>query len=142
MSCNICGAGSHKAKDCTSEKNPNKGKKKVVTEEKVSGRGLTVGNSGDLSDLDVCIAKCDHDALYDDGAKSLVGGDKGKPSGLKAKSTRVDRQMKGNVQFQKGGVSLAKVTFTNDHTPQEIFNGLRLSLHTGKNVKLPAPVTP
>ncbi len=136
MSCRWCGAGSHSSASNKCGKKPKSNAVEAAIEEKPSGRGLTIGNNGDLSDLDVCIGRCDHEALFDTGAKSLVGGNKGKPSGLKEKSTRIDRQSEGNVQFQKGGVSLAKVTFTDNNTPQAIFAGLRLSLQTGKTVNL------
>jgi hypothetical protein len=76
------------------------------------------------------------EALYDDGAKSLVGGRKGKPSGLADTSYRIDRQGTGNVQFQKGKVSLGKVTFSADTKPGAITRALRLSVQTGEEIAL------
>ena len=109
MSCGICGARSHNDKKC-----PRAPKTTVTEKNSTGGRGLTKRNKNDLAALGKCLEKLDVEALYDTGAKSLVGGRKGKPSGLSDTSYRIDRQAKGNVQFQKGGVSLAKVAFGPD----------------------------
>jgi hypothetical protein len=126
--CATCGAKSHKTKDCP---------KTATTEvETGGGRGLTCGNKADLAALNVCLEKLDTDALYDDGAKSLVGGRKGKPSGLDDTSYRIDRQGKGNVQFQHDKDSLGKVTFSEDTKPGAIIFALRQSVKNCEEVDL------
>ena len=70
--------------------------------------------------------------MYDEGAKSLVGGRKGKPNGLSDSSVRIDRQMTGNVQFQIGDDSYGKVTFSPDAKPGAIIAALIDSVNTGE----------
>ncbi len=130
LKCKICGAKSHSASKCP---------KREVEESKESessGRGLNKGSKSQRKMLQVLIGLLDVEAMYDEGAKSLVGGKKGKPSGLKDKSVRIDRQGKGNVQFQIGDASYACVTFSEDTDPGAIIAALYQSFDSGSNVDL------
>lgn len=128
LKCKICGAKSHSASKCP--------KREVDDAEASSsgGRGLTRGSKSQRKLLAILISKLDLEAMYDDGAKSLVGGKKGKPSGLKDTSIRIDRQGKGNVQFQIGDDSYACVLFSEDADPQAVIAGLYSSFDSGQNV--------
>ncbi len=130
LKCKICGAKSHNTSKCP------KAEKEVEDDAGSGGRGLVKGSKGQRKMLAVLISKLDVEAMYDDGAKSLVGGKKGKPSGLKDKSVRIDRQGKGNVQFQIGDDSYACVTFSEDTDPGAIIAALYQSFDSGNNVSL------
>ncbi len=130
LKCKICGAKSHSASKCP---------KREVEESKESessGRGLNKGSKSQRKMLQVLIGLLDVEAMYDEGTKSLVGGKKGKPSGLKDKSVRIDRQGKGNVQFQIGDASYACVTFSEDTDPGAVIAALYQSFDSGSNVAL------
>jgi hypothetical protein len=127
--CKICGANSHNTNSCP------KGEKTEV-EEKKKGRGLTQGGKKEREKLLHLIQNLDKDSMYGTGAKSLIGGYKGKPSGLDDKSARIDRQGEGNLQFQCGGESYACVTFPQDAKPGAVTGGLVDSFDTGEIVNL------
>ncbi len=130
LKCKICGAKSHSASKCP------KREVEVAEESESGGRGLVSGGKAQRKMLAVLISKLDVEAMYDEGAKSLVGGKKGKPSGLKDKSVRIDRQGKGNVQFQIGDASYACVTFSEDTDPGAVIAALYQSFDSGSNVDL------
>lgn len=125
----------HKASTC-----PNKPK----AEKEESGRGLSGGGSKYAGVLDAMIAHVDRARIFDqvESGVSLVGGYKGKkPKAIqwvwkKDKTIRIDLQATGNLQFQVGGGSFAKVTYTNASTAQEVLNGLVKSLTSGSEVPL------
>ena len=123
--CRICNAKSHNENNCP--KNPNK-----KEEEKGGGRGLTRASKGQISLFHKILPLLDRESMYDEGAKSLVGGRKGKPNGLSDSSVRIDRQMTGNVQFQIGDDSYGKVTFSPDAKPGAIIAALIDSVNTGE----------
>lgn len=127
LKCGICGAKSHSTSNC-----PKNEKEEKEPEEK--GRGLTKGGEKQLEMLDVLITKLEKDTtgIYGAGSKSLIGGFKGKPSGLKDISARIDRQGEGNLQFQIGKNSYAAVTFSQETEPGLIIAGLRASFKSGK----------
>lgn len=129
LKCKICGAKSHSTSKCPKAE-------KEEDEAGPSGRGLAKGGKSERDKLAVLIEKLDREAMYDEGAKSLVGGKKGKPSGLKDKTARIDRQGKGNVQFQIGDASYACVTFSEDTAPGAIIAALYQSFDSGSNVDL------
>jgi hypothetical protein len=125
--CKYCPkATGHSTKNCP----------KAPKEESTGGRGLTKATKADGVALEVCLLKLDPLDLYGSGAKSLVGGRKGKPSGLDDTSYRIDRQFEGNVQFQKDGDSLGKVTFSQDDLQDAIIQGLRHSVAHTKEVEI------
>lgn len=127
LKCGICGAKSHSTSKC-----PKNEKEEKEPEEK--GRGLTEGGKkqGEMLDVLIAILENDTTGMYGSGAKSLIGGFKGKPSGLKDKSARIDRQGEGNLQFQIGENSYAAVTFSQETEPGLIIEGLRASFASGK----------
>jgi len=123
--CKVCGANSHSTSKCPKQEAEDSGASSS------GGRGLTAGSKAHEKILDILIEKLDRDSMYDEGAKSLVGGSKGKPSGLKDKSARIDRQKKGNIQFQIGKDSYACVIFKEGVEPAAIVEALYESLATG-----------
>jgi len=130
LKCKICGAKSHNASKCPKREVEDAGASSS------GGRGLVSGGKAQRKMLGVLISQLDVEAMYDEGAKSLVGGKKGKPSGLKDKSVRIDRQGKGNVQFQIGDDSYACVIFSEDVEPDAIIAALYESFDSGQNVTL------
>jgi hypothetical protein len=125
LKCRICNAKSHNENNCP--KNPNK-----KQEEKGGGRGLTKANKGQIALFHKILPLLDRESMYDEGAKSLVGGRKGKPNGLSDSSVRIDRQMTGNVQFQIGDDSYGKVSFSPEAKPGAIIAALIDSVNTGE----------
>ena len=132
LKCRICGANSHTTKKC-----PN-AEKETSDEEsgESAGRGLSKGGKNERYKLDTLLEKLDPHSMYGTGAKSLVGGFKGKPSGLKDTSARIDRQGEGNVQFQVGGSSFAGVTFSQETDPEDIIAALISSFESGEMERL------
>lgn len=128
LKCKICGANSHNANKCPKAEKPEK-------EEKNGGRGLLPAGPKERELFEAILPKLDPESMYGSGAKSLVGGFKGKPNGLseKLKSVRIDRQGLGNVQFQIGDDSYACAEFEQDTEPEAIIDALRRSLVSGKN---------
>ena len=129
LKCKLCGANSHNANKCPKAEKPEK------DEDASSGRGLTQAGPKEIELFEAIVTRLDVDSMYGPGAKSLVGGDKGKPNGLapKLKSVRIDRQGLGNVQFQIGKASYACARFEQDTDPPAILEALRASLLSGKN---------
>lgn len=128
LKCRLCGAKSHNENKCPKAEKPE-------TEEKSGGRGLTPAGPKERELFESILPRLDPESMYGPGAKSLVGGNKGKPNGLaaKLKSVRIDRQGLGNVQFQIGDDSYACAEFEQDTEPEAIIDALRRSLVSGKN---------
>lgn len=128
LKCRLCGAKSHNENKCPKAEKPEK-------EEGSSGRGLTQAGPKERELFEAIVVRLDPESMYGPGAKSLVGGNKGKPNGLapKLKSVRIDRQGLGNVQFQIGDDSYACAEFEQDTEPPAILEALRASLLSGKN---------
>lgn len=95
-----------------------------------------MGGKTERGYLTQLLTRLDVESMYGSGGKSLVGGRKGKPSGLSDKTIRIDRQGLGNVQFQIGDDSYACVTFQQTADPQDIIAGLWQSFNSGQNVDL------
>lgn len=127
LKCKLCGAKSHSESKCP------KAEKKDTGEEKSGGRGLLKAGKKEKDLFELILPKLDHESMYGPGAKSLVGGYKGKSNGLKDNSIRIDRQGLGNVQFQIGDDSYACAIFEQDTEPDAIIAALRKSLNSGKN---------
>jgi hypothetical protein len=126
LKCKLCGAKSHNENKCP--KNPDAGR-----EEKKGGRGLNKAGKKEKELFELILPKLDPTGMYGAGAKSLVGGYKGKPNGLKDNSIRIDRQGEGNVQFQIGDDSYACAEFEQEDEPEKVIAALRKSLESGKN---------
>lgn len=125
--CKLCGAKSHNESSCP--KNENK------KETKKSGRGLTKAGKTEKAWLEHLLNHPNWDStmMYGSGAKSIIGGYKGKPNGLDDSSIRIDRQGLGNVQFQASGSSYACAVFEQEDEPAQVLAALRRSIQSGQN---------
>jgi len=126
--CRICGAKSHSEAKCPKRENK-------AEDEPKRGRGLTSAGKKEMQLLEHLLNHDNWDPtmMYGSGGKSIIGGYNGKKNGLDDITVRIDRQSRGNVQFQVGDNSYACAVFEQTDEPDEVIAALRRSIRSGRN---------